>query len=553
MTHLPPSTLVWFLLVDSDGHPYKRTTVSSISLPSSTVVDAFQEAAHLKNSSILTRINPSQLKVYKDKLAFDGKEKPLEQDSVIAGLGTSETEALIVVVPISAAPSKWFGQKGRTTVFPAPPETTIREPLFGREASIYMQHPPICSVTFFQGDVGAAKLFLQSRLTSVLALNPWLGGKLAKGGKNLELVYPSESVSINDLFTVMPEPVKNLQMSTEYEDLMKACIPLSIGGNGLGNGAKQLKAKCVVSRFVIAPTTSASSDNPGFALVFSLSHAVADGYTYYEILGMLSDDSLASARALNPSRKQEYEAEHLSRLVSPSVLKFGASLTFIKAYLAGMFRKPPARPLAYFIDEGKVKQAKEEHAHAAGSFISTNDIITSHFMTACSPRLGMMAINYRPRCPILDSNDAGNYEEILLSDFDGYQTPAAVRASLVADATGAYVGLDKKKRLPGFWEKCELAFISSWAITGTSRPFDLSLGGKTQQLLHLPILFLPMPLAKCPMDTAIVFRALPNKLALLVFAKKANLTAGNKHPFGACVNPDMFPKSTGPLETLDDS
>lgn len=534
-------SIFWFIIVDSGGHPFKETSVSSISLIHSTVLDQFREAAHLKNASILTGINSSQLKIYKNKLAFDRKEEPLGLDSELAGLGTSKKEALVVVVPLFAAPSKkWFG-----AIFPAP-ETVKREPLFEREAAIYMQHPPICSVTFFQGDLEAAKLFLESRLTTVLALNPWLGGKLAKVGKKLELVYPEEPTLINDIFTVISEPVKNLEMTTEYEELMKTCIPLSIGGNGLGNGTKQLKEKSVVSRFVIAPTASANSDNPGFALVFSLSHAVADGYTYYEVLDMLSDDSLTSVRAMNPSRKQEYEFGHLSRLISPNVLKFGSSITFIKAYLAGMVRKPPARPLAYFIDESKVNQAKKEHAHATDSFISTNDIITSHFMTVCSPRLGMMAINYRPRCSILDPNDAGNYEEILLSDFDGYQTPAAVRASLVADASGAYLGI--KKPLPGFWEKCQLAFISSWAISGTGRPFDLSFGGKTQQLLHLPILFLPMPLAKCPMDTAIVFRALPNKLALLVFAKKANsrtLLAGN-HPFGGCVNTDMFPQSGHP-------
>jgi hypothetical protein len=50
------------------------------------------------------------------------------------------------------------------------------------------------------------------------------------------------------------------------------------------------------------------------------------------------------------------------------------------------------------------------------------------------------------------------------------------------------------------------------------------------------------------MDTAIVFRPLPDKLGLLVFAKKANprtLLAGN-HPFGECVNPDVFPQSGTP-------
>jgi hypothetical protein len=162
-------------------------------------------------------------------------------------------------------------------------------------------------------------------------------------------------------------------------------------------------------------------------------------------------------------------------------------------------------------------------------------------MTVCSPHLGMMAINYRPRCTILDSNDAGNYEEILLSDAEGYRTPAAVRASLVANTDSAYIGI--QQRLPSFWERCKLAFISSWAIHRTRPPFDLSLGGTMQQLLHLPILFLSMPLVKCPMDTDIVFRPLPNKLAVLLLAKKANsptLLCGN-HPFGACVNPDMFP------------
>ena len=426
-------------------------------------------------------------------------------------------------------------------VFPAA-EAFIREPLFAREATIYMQHPPICSVTFFQGDIATATLFLQTRIQKVVALNPWLEGKLAKAGKEFQLVYPKESISLSDLLTVLPEPVANLQITTEYEALMKACIPLSIGYNGLSTGFKQLKEKSTVSRFVIAPTGSAESDSPGFALVFSLSHAVADGYTYYEILGMLSDDSPDGIRALNPSRKQEYEKEHLSRLLSPKVLKFGASLTFIKAYLAGMFRKPAAMPLAYFVDETKVNQMKEAQRHVTNSIISTNDVVTSHFMTVCSPRLGMMAINYRPRCPILDSNDAGNYEEILLSDVEGYRTPAAVRASLVANTNGAHVGIHQ--RLPRFWERCELAFISSWAIRGTRPPFDLSLGGAMQQLLHLPILFLPMPLAKCPMDTAIVFRPLPNQLAVLLVAKKANsprLLGGN-HPFGACVNPEMFPK-----------
>lgn len=54
-------------------------------------------------------------------------------------------------------------------------------------------------------------------------------------------------------------------------------------------------------------------------------------------------------------------------------------------------------------------------------------------MNACaSVRLGMMTINYRTHCSILDNNDAGNYEEIILSDAGGHGTPEAIRASLTA-------------------------------------------------------------------------------------------------------------------------
>ncbi len=114
-------------MLDSDGH-LKGASVSSIALFSSTVVVQFREAAHLKNASILTGIESSQLTVYKNKQAFDGKEEPLGLHSVIDDLGASKDDALVVVVPISAAPWKLFGQKGRTAIFPAPGTVIEMEP-----------------------------------------------------------------------------------------------------------------------------------------------------------------------------------------------------------------------------------------------------------------------------------------------------------------------------------------------------------------------------------------------------------------------------------------
>jgi hypothetical protein len=106
------SPLIWFLLVDSaTGDPYKGTTVSSVVRSTLVVpmVAAFRSAVKKKYSTNLSFVDTGDLLVYKNKAAFDrrnatfdeGKEEPLEEDSVLTDLGKSETEALVVIVPVS--------------------------------------------------------------------------------------------------------------------------------------------------------------------------------------------------------------------------------------------------------------------------------------------------------------------------------------------------------------------------------------------------------------------------------------------------------------------
>ena len=116
----PPSPLVWFLLLDSvTGLPYKETSADAVSLPPSSVIAQFRDAVKKKDkdegdAAVLTPFKSSQLLVYKNKSAFDkrdaafdeGKEEPLEEDSLVDGLGTSKKEALVVVVPSSRSSSR---------------------------------------------------------------------------------------------------------------------------------------------------------------------------------------------------------------------------------------------------------------------------------------------------------------------------------------------------------------------------------------------------------------------------------------------------------------
>jgi len=111
----PPSPLIWFLLVDSiTGQPYKGTTADKVSIASMADVADFRDAVKKKDkddgdAGVLNPFKSSQLLVFKNKAAFDkrnaaadeGREEPLEEDSLVYGLGTSKKEALIVVVPLS--------------------------------------------------------------------------------------------------------------------------------------------------------------------------------------------------------------------------------------------------------------------------------------------------------------------------------------------------------------------------------------------------------------------------------------------------------------------
>jgi hypothetical protein len=90
--------LVWFLLVDSDGLPYKGTSPTKVSVPSVADVDEFRSAVKAKHTNKLASVDAADLKVSKNKIAFDGNEE-LEVDVPIGELGSSAKDPIIVLVP----------------------------------------------------------------------------------------------------------------------------------------------------------------------------------------------------------------------------------------------------------------------------------------------------------------------------------------------------------------------------------------------------------------------------------------------------------------------
>ena len=100
--------LVWFLLLDSDTEePYKRTSASSILRSSldANIIDRFLYAvkASCDQPGYLKDIPGVALDIYKNKAAFDSGENPLRPSHFLDGLGNTEEEALIVLVPTSTS------------------------------------------------------------------------------------------------------------------------------------------------------------------------------------------------------------------------------------------------------------------------------------------------------------------------------------------------------------------------------------------------------------------------------------------------------------------
>ncbi len=89
---------IWFLLVGSNGQPYRQVDVTKVSLSTCADVDDFKNAVKAKCPNTLASVASSQLRVFKNKSAFDDGEDPLEEDSIVTHLGHPH-QVLIVVVP----------------------------------------------------------------------------------------------------------------------------------------------------------------------------------------------------------------------------------------------------------------------------------------------------------------------------------------------------------------------------------------------------------------------------------------------------------------------
>lgn len=286
-------------------------------------------------------------------------------------------------------------------------------------APIVSMFPAISTVTIFQGDPDAAEAHLRARVADVVSANPWLEGRLSRGGpeKRVYLLFSEFGGTLNPLtFAVAHENADLCDHGLGYMALTERLTPYLVPKSGDCIDAPQPVPLFRVTLIREKSSTAPSEHSGRFAVCVSLCHAFADGHTFYNLHGMLSTSALAVP--LSVERLVSFEQDCDAVLGGNDSLAWMGSPGAILKVLWNLAFAPRPQVLlrtvtAPWIESQKAAAASLQDFGGPVAFVSTNDVLTSWLWRQAGTDVGFMAVNLRGRIPALTQNHAGNYEALV--------------------------------------------------------------------------------------------------------------------------------------------
>lgn len=350
------------------------------------------------------------------------------------------------------------------------------------EAGGLMWEMGITTITFYKGAFAPASAALRAQLTAVVQANPWLAGRLVKAKGGAVIQHSAAGACAEDqisaLFLSVPAAgaaSAGFALPAPSQGYEAICTEMYKGKKVVvGAGSSLLGQDKPVTLLTVAESA------PGeFALILSMSHVVGDGRTYYEVLKMLRPGAavrgLPTARVMTfgDAMRDRCNRKALAWVDSPSAMCHYLPL------MMGCGKK--ATCYAFSLDAEKVAAAKKKGAAEGGvEFVTTNDVLTSGFFTACNARIGMMGLDCRGRLEGVGADLAGNYATALVMDEEVFGTPASLRKMY---ATSPYQTTGRP--LPGCCccGRASFAMVSNWSsFAGDLVPLD-----GCEMVVHLPV------------------------------------------------------------------
>jgi hypothetical protein len=368
-----------------------------------------------------------------------------------------------------------------------------------------------------RGDSAKAVATLQARFKSVVEANPWLVGTLAKRKGKLNLVFNNQKPTDEQVAKLFNPTIRLgkkkkpiiIHSRMNFYDQCKAisgsAAEIAKGSSCIGNSEPQVA-------MTVVPDSNRATDT--FAVIFSLSHVIADGFTYYKLLAMIS--SSGTITSLNPKRKHEIE-EQSKAAMGIKEKAWIATGSVIYNVITGMLCGKKAWFESYLLDPVRVEKEKAQPGPGV-EFVSTNDVLVSTFGNAVNPRVLLMPINYRDKLPAFTAQDAGNYEGALLFGPEDYASAGKIRKTLQTGPPeylrGGGGGVIPRS-LPGCCEtmRCRIGLCTSWVFSFFQ---ELDIEG-CEQLLHTAYL----DVNAVPFDLAVIYRPKAGQTAVAFFVRSA--------------------------------
>jgi len=392
------------------------------------------------------------------------------------------------------------------------------ERLTDQEAQYMTVGPSISTITFFRGSTASAKSTLRERLGAVVAANPWLAGTLTKQKGKMHVTFPTDpnAEQVDALFnpTHRAGKKKKVPVVDSTMDYISLCKAVS------GSAAEILKGSDSVAKgdqlLALTVLPDAKKPDDTFAIVFSVSHAIIDGFTYYKLLTMLS--SGGAVAPLSAVRKHDIGPQSKVAM-GKQESAFAYSGATVCNVVCSMLCGKRALIESYYVDPVRVDAMKTESSSDTGvKFVSTNDILCSTFANATKARVLLMPLNFRERLPDFTAEDAGNYEGALVFGPDDYADPSLIRKTLQTGPP-AYLrggGVLTTEPLPSGCAamRCRIAMCVSWAFSFFD---DVKIDG-CKQMMHIPHCDVNM----IPFNIAVVYRPRSGELAVAFFVRNVD-------------------------------
>ena len=235
-------------------------------------------------------------------------------------------------------------------------------------------------MTFCRGDPHKAYAALLPRLRAVIDVNPWIAGRFVAQ----HLVHPltGSSELVADILSL--QKCAAVTRRQPYSVLNKAVARTSKLSVQTGR-LTQWSGRRISKLVVVEPEVAGGE----MALIFSMSHSAVDASNYYRIYNMIA--GTAPVQAISAVRIPEYDARE-REWIGPANFKW---LLYSPGLLKGLWsallfgRRSTCH--GYYVDNTKVRAIKSTAAAVGGvPFVSTNDILTSHFCKTAECRVTMM-------------------------------------------------------------------------------------------------------------------------------------------------------------------